>query len=65
MLDIQADAPTKVRDARLHAAPSDIQAPPVASADVSSDLWGAADIDTARGPAEIRPGPGQGQGVDL
>ena len=40
-------------------------AAPRASADVSSDLLGAADIDAARGPAEIRLGPGQGPGVDL
>ena len=66
MPDIQADAAqVEVCGARPRAAPSDIQAPPGASADVSSDLSGAGDIDTTRGAAEIRLGPGQGPGVDL
>ena len=56
MHDIQTDAaPVEVCEARAHAAPRDIQDPPGASADVSSDLLGAADDhdDTQTGPGEV------------
>jgi len=64
-VDALYDQSTKRRRITGKTASIHATAAPGASADVSSDLLGAADIDTARSPAEIRLGPGQGPGVDL